>query len=202
MTIVALEKRIAEAQKKRAGFELDKKKAETAAEAARTEAQAAAEAGNVSGYMTAKAEAEKNEAAAYVADAQLRKTGPGYTPEDVKGAWADYTGEYNAKFSKKLAEYLAARRKLWEDFSALVDLQNEALKRRKFCADLLGFDKEADRELPMNTIPKTNNGLAGLRYKNNISSTHEEAFFMATGEADEDRYSSLFNSVIRNHTPV
>ncbi len=203
MKIEILRKNIDEAAKKVAILSAKRDECDAAAAASREAAQSAAAAGDVDGYLQGTKAAEKHEAEKYVTNVQIQKIGRGYTPSDVTDSWTNYAKDFNATFDKKYSAFLKARTQLWEMYRDLMNLQGSALKERKYCGDLLSLEEgspEAEKTLPMHTIPAEN--APGLRYKNYFFATPDIAYFLATGEANEQTDMEAFNAYVRQHKAV
>lgn len=109
-------------------------------------AEEAALAGDYDQYKVLSAELKEMETMLYVSEMSLKNTvnTPGFTPEEVKSAWNDYVSSYTKKLNAALADYAKKRKELYEEYMKLVNMQNEAMKVRNDCGQLIGMKAESD----------------------------------------------------------
>lgn len=198
VSIDSILKNISEIATKKAALEEQLQTVNTAAKVARETAERAAVGGDVDAYMAAKADAERHEAAAHVLGVQIAHLGKGYSADEVKAAWGDYAGKFNKELDSKMKDYLTARRKLWECYRDMLTFQNEALKKRKVCSELMGFPEggtEVLRDLPMHSVPYDTKYDHTYRNRSQVDCP-ESIFFLSCGEATEADH-ALMNNVLR-----
>lgn len=162
--------------------DLLKQEAELAAQA-----EAAADSGNVDDYMDLSAKKNRATATIFVKRKQMDKIPGNALPEDVaRDAWADYVTDYNTDLKKKLAAYAAAKKKLCELYSDLIDTQDGALSFRELLAANSGKTAAA---FAMEYIP-VRKGLEtkGLIKKGGINTMDPDAvFFLSAYEIENNR---------------
>lgn len=73
----------------------------------------------------------------------LEKNSKGYDTQDIISSWETHCMTYNESFSKKLAEYHQARKKLAESFQELAEMQRQAICDIVHCSKLIeGIDRD------------------------------------------------------------
>lgn len=202
ITLDTIAKKIKEDNEKRKALESKRNALEAAVKEAQNKALNAATSGDVSGYMAAKAEEKQKNAEAYVASMQIANLGKPFSREEVRAAWKEYANSYNEELDKRIKKYLSDRAALWKEYKDILTLQNEALKKRKRCAEMIGNkedDGEFRKEFPMNVFPCERP--LGLMYGNSNVATPEVAFFMGSGEATEEDH-DFINKVLRLNIAV
>ena len=158
ITISDLERMLEEAEQQQRALSEKKLQAEIEAKRAGTEAEAAANAGDVQGYMTAAAKQKEAEAAAYVAGIQLKNFSVSLNRDDILAAWETYRSEYESEMAKLSAELEKIRAKFSDTFGKMLDRQNEACGTREKLAKMLGINLagvqpgSALTDFPMQTI--------------------------------------------------
>lgn len=60
--------------------------------------------------------------------------------EEVLRAWDEYTAAYEKTFQADYADYVKAAKKLFEQYTKMIKNQNEALKVRRKCGELMGIN--------------------------------------------------------------
>ena len=159
-------------------------------------AESAAAGGDVDKFVEMTSKEHDVDARIYVFRKQMDSMGSTISESDVVSAWAEFEKEYNKTFDREWKEYIAARKELYEKFMRICDMQNDALKRRERCAQLIG-DTTGNR-FTMTMIPGS--VCQGLLYKGMNISMPDAIFFMACGVAN-DATANYFNTVIRNQKP-
>ncbi len=129
-----------------------------------TEADAAAETGNVELYEEKMAEKEKAERAIFVKRNFLDKMKQTLTEDDAMKAWEGYAAEYNRKLLKARADFLAAKEKLISLYSVMVELQGEALQTRKELGAVVDLDKNTFKMDFIPCVKKSDIGSLVLEY--------------------------------------
>ncbi len=59
--------------------------------------------------------------------------------EEVLRAWNEYAAAYEKTFQADYADYVKAAKKLFEQYTKMIKNQNEALKVRRKCGELMGI---------------------------------------------------------------
>lgn len=106
------------------------------------EAHTAADSGNVDLYLAKMEEKNKVSAALFVKRNYLDKQTLAVTKEDSRAAWENYASGYNKRLQKALADFKTEKAKLCGMYSAMVDLQREALAVREHLSETVGESKE------------------------------------------------------------
>ena len=159
ITIKDIENQLKATEQARLQLEKTKKENEDQAKEYRTQADAAAVAGDLTRYKELKALADDAEAVAYVCGKQLEaEQGEAVTKEQTQEAWADYAEQYGKKLAAKLKEFDKAKTEMLKLYAEAVDLQAEACATRERLAEYAGVrysagrDGRLDAEYPMGYI--------------------------------------------------
>lgn len=133
------------------------------------QAEAAARAGDVDGYMRFKAQADRAAVEAHVKRTQAAAAPNQFTRDEVIDAWGAYMNDYRKTFMPLVEKYTADRAALRDLFYRMVEMQCEALNLREYSARLLNADMTTEyanadagfQALPMPFIPESLTGHAG-----------------------------------------
>lgn len=107
------------------------------------EARSAADSGDVELYLAKMEEKDKVSKTLFVKRNYLDKHAFGVTKEDSRAAWENYVSGYNKRMQKALADFNAEKAKLCGMYSAMVDLQREALAVREHLSETVGENKDS-----------------------------------------------------------
>lgn len=168
-TIKDIENQLKATEQARTQLAKTKEENEAKAKEYRTQADAAAVAGDVAKYKELKALADDAEAVAYVCEKQLEaEQGTSVTYEQTREAWDDYVAEYNKKLSSALRKFKELKADMLKAYGEAVELQRKACQTREVLADVVGkkplrVDGESALAnlYPMDAIPCHKNTLAG-----------------------------------------
>lgn len=168
-TIKDIENQLKATEQARLQLEKTKNENEAQAKEYRTQADAAAVAGDVARYKELKALADDAEAVAYVCEKQLEaEKGNPVTYDQTREAWDDYVAEYNKKLSAALRKFEKLKADMLKEYEGAVELQRKACETREYLADVIGKKPlRADGEhrladlYPMDSIPCVKNPLSG-----------------------------------------
>lgn len=134
------------------------------AERLNDEAEAAAVSGNIEQYKALKAEASDAEAAAYVMQKRIEKSGAEdvFSREEVMQAWDNYAADYNKQLKGMLKKFYDTKAELLLQYSAMVEAQRAACATREKIGAYIGLkinpliggiDNRFDGLMPMKYIP-------------------------------------------------
>lgn len=126
-------KQYVDMQAAKASAETEIKTLEKEQERLAEQAQQAAEAGDVSGYMDLKRKKEECEAVLYVKQQINKKPFPYVDRDEMQAAWSEYVKPINNTFRKKKEEYKKARHDLFVKFQDIISLQNSTFQARENC---------------------------------------------------------------------
>ena len=174
--------------------------------AKKAENEAAAKSGNEESYLQGLEDLKRLEAREYIQIKKMDQINRPWTNEEVKDAWADYVADYNKQFEKAMKHYQSVKVSFADAYTAMVNLQNEALKVREMCGDFIGLlpedtgganeDPKYRMFAPMDTIPTSpvqrNMGTFIVPKPNDVE------FFLNNNFISED----MVNSVVRRHKPL
>lgn len=160
-------------------------------EARHAAAEDAARKGDVDTFMAEQTEEKRLDAVVYVKRALLDNGGTTLDPDEVMAAWSTYSADFGQELDKKWREYLLHRKNLYEEFKAIVNLQNEALRKRALCGELAGVNDTA--RYKMLTINEAN---PNPKYSRMQMQMPDAVFFLCCGDATEQD-ADLFNWVVR-----
>ena len=219
MTIKDIENQLKATEQARLQLEKTKKENEDQAKEYRTQADAAAVAGDLTRYKELKALADDAEAVAYVCGKQLEaEQGKAVTLEQTRDAWDSYAADYNKKLSAKLRKLEAAKADLLKDYADALILQGEACAVRERLARYagvhlqpagVGIDDRLEKTYPMEYIPCKNalkgdvtTAIAGSSVKD-----PDAVYYLASLQLDmltlaKDPRQHAMVSVVCNHRAV
>jgi len=147
--IEALRKKYDEAVNKKAAMqaEIQKLKADTVTLS--EEADAAAQAGNISLYREKRDASQLAADTAHVRERQLEIFTELQPIEDGREAWKEYAGEYGKNFDRAQKALEKAQADLRKAFLELVEIQNEGLHVKDQIREYVGSDSFADVQVDM-----------------------------------------------------
>lgn len=176
----------------------------------KNEAEKAAKEGNVALYQEKRNEAQTAEDTLFVRRKQIKQKSAPAPKEEAVEAWKEYAGEYNKAFEKAWAEYKRQRKNLFDTYMKLALQQQEALRKRKMCAeDCAGIENKAvfgqcsyENIFPLSMIEeeRSNHGSPKPPIILPVLTAPEGNFFYEAGLANPDDL-VLLNNVIHFHTP-
>ena len=111
------------------------------------EAQKLAENGDLKGYTTKKAQADKAGAQLYVKQMQLKKATNPITEQESREAWNEYVKDADKELKSAWNEYENKRRDLANSFEELMKLQKTRLEIREQCAEFITGDRPSALKL-------------------------------------------------------
>lgn len=162
-------------------------------------ATAAAESGDVDGYLSKSKEKDRVTATIFVKRRQLDKLAP-FTDEDVVDSWREYAVQYNKAIDKKIADYERQRKALREAYLDLCKTQNSALIERARYGEFV-TDAGALNCVDITLLDNSNS--IRVFGGNMIAETADMRFCRAgcaSLEEDQDM-TAFFNSVVRQRVP-
>lgn len=168
-TIKDIENQLKATEQARTQLAKTKTENEAQAKEYRTQADAAAVAGDVARYKELKALADDAEAVAYVCEKQLEaEQGNAVTYDQTREAWDDFVGDYNKKLSAALRKFEKLKADMLKEYEGAVELQRKACETRERLASVVGkLPARVDGEsrladlYPMDSIPCAKNPLDG-----------------------------------------
>lgn len=199
--------------------EMDKEKAEirkeitgihNLVEAKKAEAEDALNSGDEAKYLSCQDELKVLEARELIRQRKLESASKPFTDNEVKAAWDDYATDFNKQMEKRLKEYRTAVETMEKAYIDLVNFQNEALKTRKICGDMMGvecpeYSRQTDdiyytkmKKLvtipnePINKIIDTGNGIISVKMPDDCE------YYLAHRLISPE----MIGSVVRMHKPV
>lgn len=104
------------------------------------EAEDAAGSGDVSGYMSKKAEADRMAAEQHVAEVQRDKIPTFMEVAECVKVWEDYNADYNKRIEPMREDYKNAMRELSDKFFDIVHEYNAACRTRERLARMCGVE--------------------------------------------------------------
>ena len=150
ITVKDIDVKVKDAAKARAEIERAKEEYFKEKQELSRKAEEAADAGNVDLYYKYTQDAGRLDAAAHVREVQLRKKDKPVTENEVNAAWSDFVAGYNKSLAAGLSRLEKAKSALLSEYSALIDLQEEALITR---ARLAGYVGQREEALNMSYVP-------------------------------------------------
>ena len=209
MTIEKLEKLVSESKQKKAALAAEVENLLRQESALDAEARAAADVGDVEGYLSKKEEKDKVSATLFVKRNFLDKMTNAVTKDDSRSAWENYVADYNKRMKAAYSDFKAEKAKLCEMYSGMVDLQREALEVRERLADLVGDKIDSYR---MEFIPvKDASSRASLRlggvnfcdpdaafYLSNYVEKTGARLFVVNGERDPEEHRITSVVIVHN----
>lgn len=209
ITIADLESKLAEAEKQRQELSAKQLQAQIESKRAAGEAEKCATAGDIQGYMAAMKKKAEAEAAAYVAEAQLKNFTGELSREEILAAWNSFRSDYDSEMLKLEKELERIRGDFAKTFEKMVDKQNAAFEQREKIAKLMGISitaidpgEPALSDLPMSFIEveKKSPVLRPVLTYNLINFCADAAYYAALKnyEANGPEIQRLV-SIIRNH---
>lgn len=160
MTIKELEKKIQDANSARDQMAREQEDALFASRELKRQADDAAAAGDVDGYLKFKNELDRQEAVFFVRKTQLERSQKVVTDAEISDAWDSFAKGYNKNLASKQAEFEKLKKAALSAYREMVDLQRDALIQRQKLADLAGvtaismgsITPEFERRFPMDYI--------------------------------------------------
>lgn len=160
-------------------------------------------------YLACQDDLRQIEADLFIERKKLEKQRKPFTEADVREAWTDYATAYNKGMQSKMKDFQKALTAFIDAYKDMVDLQNDALKNRETCADLLGIERDSYKYggdydsaftgfTRMTFIPQNANiSHASILNKGPVQNGYSDEciYFMANEMIDAD----LLNNVVRLH---
>lgn len=191
ITVKDLDEKVKMAADARAEIEKEKEKTFQAKQELSRKAEAAADAGDVDLYYKYTQDVGRLEAAAHVREVQLRKKDQPITEDEVMSAWSDYVAGYSKNLASGLAKLEKAKAALLSEYSALLDLQGEALAVR---ARLAGYVDQKEEALAMDYVPVKMGDKIGPEEGVIIRNYGVDAYaaFYLANKVEPQRYNDLY----------
>lgn len=198
----ALRKKYDEAVNKKAAMqaEIQKLKADTITLA--EEADAAAQAGNISLYREKRDASQLAADTAHVRERQLEIFTELQPIEDGREAWKEYAGEYGKNFDRVQKAFDKAQGELVKAYLELVEIQNDGLRVKDQIRECVGSDSFADVQVDLLPNAYQRNVPDPVLNSNlNLLKVPEFVYFLDRGLLTVDQ-SKMINAVVRCRYPV
>lgn len=144
-------------------------------------------------YLKLSEKISKAKARIRMRETQLDKLPVTVDPELVKRSWTDYAAEYNKKFTAEVQAYTSLKAEMLQHFEKLVELQREAMKKKKQHGELMtgkcisAFDTmdEIFPELSMQFFPRYSLGDKNVLTFGGKNYYPDTAFYIASVSQDK-----------------
>lgn len=137
-TIDAIKKLIAEGKEQQDEARKELSNIRKQIEDKKVESEDAAQSGDETKYLKCLDEIRVLEAKEHIQQKKIDGLIRPYTDEEVKNAWEIYVSDYNKQMEKKLKDYRSAVETMEKTYVDMVEFQNEALKTRYMCGEMIG----------------------------------------------------------------
>ena len=189
--IEKIRKQYTDEQNKKVTLRADIEELEQRQKQLTSEAQQAAEAGDVDGYMNKKAQADRCSAEIYVNRLQLSKIGTMNNAE-VREAWREYIKPVNKELQEAYDDYKAARKDLCDKLRKVLYIQLQAYRTREFCAECTGVSRKDSNEFYNAAATYGMDGLTAADVGKDLN------LFQNTGDLSRDDGTQLYGMLLNN----